>query len=187
MPTERGSRPARPRGPGEVAERQNPPSAADRRIAHRRIATVDDSASLWQPLRTVEAVKVIARFADGRVAKGHTLDFNPAKAMFHLLPMGAPTDADQPEIAISELKALFFVRDFTGNPHYTEKKDFSAARKPAGRRIEVTFKDGEVLVGSTMGYDKKRQGFFLFPADPISNNQKVYVVNAAVKSARYLV
>lgn len=134
----------------------------------------------------MEAVKVIARFADGRVVKGHTLDFNPVKPMFHLLPMGAPSDADQPEILVSELKALFFVRDFTGNPHYNEKKDFTAARKPQGRKLEVSFKDGEVLVGSTMGYDKKRTGFFLFPADPISNNQKVFVVNAAVKSARYL-
>ena len=118
--------------------------------------------------------------------KGHTLDFNPAKAMFHLLPMGAPTDADQPEIAIVELKALFFVRDFTGNPHYNERKEFAATKTPAGRKLEVSFKDGETLVGSTMGYDKKRQGFFLFPADPLSNNQKVYVVNASVKSARYL-
>ncbi len=39
-----------------------------------------------------------------------------------------------------------------------------------GRKVKVLFKDGEVLVGSTMGYDIKRLGFFLFPAD-ISKQQ----------------
>lgn len=135
----------------------------------------------------MEAVKVICRYADGRIVKGNTLDFNPAKPMFHLLPMGAPSDADQAEVQLSDLKALFFVRDFEGNKLYSEKKEFSPAKKPAGRKLEVTFKDGEVLVGSTMGYDKKRLGFFLFPADPLSNNLKLFVVNVSVRAARYLV
>ena len=38
--------------------------------------------------------------------------------------------------------------------------------------------DGEVLVGSTLGYDPKRQGFFIFPADPKSNNVRVYIVSS---------
>jgi len=52
--------------------------------------------------------------------------------------------------------------------------------------MEVTFQDGEVLVGSTLGYDPKRQGFFILPADPKSNNTRVYVVSIAVEKARYL-
>jgi hypothetical protein len=134
----------------------------------------------------MEAVKVICRYLDGRIVKGHTLDFNPAKATFHILPTGAPPDADTSEISLSDLKALFFVKDFEGNKLYNEKKEFSPVKKPAGRKLEVTFKDGEVLVGSTMGYDKKRSGFFIFPADPMSNNLKVYVVTSSIQNARYI-
>jgi hypothetical protein len=52
--------------------------------------------------------------------------------------------------------------------------------------VEVTFIDGEVLVGSTLGYDPKQQGFFIFPADPKSNNIRVYVVSSAAEKVRYL-
>jgi hypothetical protein len=52
--------------------------------------------------------------------------------------------------------------------------------------VEVTFKDGEVLVGATLGYDPKRQGFFIFPADPKGNNVRVYVVSSFVEKVRYL-
>lgn len=45
--------------------------------------------------------------------------------------------------------------------------------------------DGEVLVSSTLGYDPKRQGFFIFPADPKSNNIRVYAVSSGVKKVRY--
>jgi hypothetical protein len=52
--------------------------------------------------------------------------------------------------------------------------------------VEVTFKDGEVLVGSTLGYDPNRQGFFVFPADPKGNNIRAYVVSSAVVKVRHL-
>jgi hypothetical protein len=52
--------------------------------------------------------------------------------------------------------------------------------------MEVTFKDGEVLVGTTLGYDPSRPGFFIFPADPKSNNIRVFAVATAVKKVRFL-
>ena len=78
------------------------------------------------------------------------------------------------------------VRDFIGNPLYNEQKKYMEAEKPSGRKVEVTFIDGEVMVESTLGYDPKRQGFFLFPADPQSNNIRVFAISSAVKSVRYL-
>jgi len=60
---------------------------------------------------------------------------------------------------VKELKAVFFVKDFTGNPGYNERKDFAGNQQSVGRKMEVTFSDGEVLVGSTMGHDPKRPGF----------------------------
>ena len=50
----------------------------------------------------------------------------------------------------------------------------------------MTFKDGEVLVGSTQGYQQDRPGFFLVPADPRSNNDRIYVVTTAVEKVSFL-
>jgi len=88
---------------------------------------------------------------------------------------------------VRRLKAVFFVRDFAGNSQYQERKTYLQGENPGGVKLEVTFADGEVLVGSTpLGYDPKRQGFFLTPADPGSNNLRVFAVSSAVKGVRQL-
>jgi len=45
----------------------------------------------------------------------------------------------------------------------------------------VVFKDGEVLMGTTTGYQPGRSGFFIVPADSGSNNERCYIVTAATK------
>jgi len=133
----------------------------------------------------VELVKVVVRFADGRIVKGFTQDFHPNRDRFHLRPVednpGKPI-----EILIKDLKAVFFVKDFAGDSSYSERKNYFDGAKPQGRKMEVTFRDGEALVGSNLGYDPKRLGFFLFPADPECNNLRTFAVAAAVKNVRYL-
>lgn len=69
-----------------------------------------------------------------------------------------------------------------GQAFDNEHKAFT--KRPAGRIIEVTFFDGETLVGTSLTYDASRPGFFLFPADPQSNNVRVFVVRAATTSVR---
>jgi len=133
----------------------------------------------------MEPVKVVVRYANGRVAKGFTQDFLSNKDRFHLHP-AERASGDAREVLLRELKALFFVRDFGGNPQYDERKKYLEEEKPTGRRVEVTFKDGETLVGSTLGYDPNRPGFFFFPADPKSNNIRVFAVSPSVKQVRYI-
>ncbi len=87
---------------------------------------------------------------------------------------------------MKDLKALFFVRDFQGNPDYDERKEFDPKGQISGRKVEVVFLDGEVLVGTTLGYEPKRSGFFLHPIDPKSNNIRVFVVCEAVHNVRFL-
>ena len=82
--------------------------------------------------------------------------------------------------------AFFMVRDFIGHSLYNERKKYVEEEKPSGKKVEVTFIDGEVLVGSTLGYDHNRQGFFIFPADPQSNKIRAYVVSSVVKKVRYI-
>jgi hypothetical protein len=133
----------------------------------------------------METVKVVVRYTDGRVLKGVTQNFFPNKDRFHLFLADKPS-GPATEVLIKDLKAVFIVRDFGGNPEYKERKDFGVGGKTVGTKIEVTFQDGEVFVGSTLGYDLKRQGFFVIPADPQSNNLRAFVVSAAIKSVRQL-
>jgi hypothetical protein len=132
----------------------------------------------------MERLKVVARYRDGRIIKGFTHDFFPNKDRFHIFPPDNPS-ANGIEVVIGRLKALFIVRDFIGDSQYKERKEYIEGEKFSGVKVEVTFEDGEVLVGSTLGYDPKRQGFFLFPADPKSNNIRIFVVTSALKNVHY--
>lgn len=130
--------------------------------------------------------KVVARYLDTRLLKGITEDFHPDKPRFTLRPAAAGPPEPRP-VEVRDLKAVFFVRDFAGDPRYQERKGFEASEQPMGRKVEVTFQDGEVLVGSTTsGYAPDRTGFFLTPADPRSNNVRVFAVAGAVRAFRYL-
>ncbi len=139
-------------------------------------------------------IKIVVRYRDGKLLKGYTNDFFPNKPAFHIQPgeeaAGQSTGAAMSEpksivITVSELKAVFFVRDFKGDPGHTERR-FEEGDRPTGRKVEVTFHDGEVIAGTTMGYDPKRIGFFVIPADPQANNLRVFVVTKAVKTLSYL-
>jgi hypothetical protein len=134
----------------------------------------------------MERIKVVVRYADGRVIKGYTQDFHPNKPQFHLFTTDSGLSGKAVEVLVEELKAVFFVVDFEGDPQYNEQKQFAEGSQPLGQRLEVTFADGEVLVGSTVGYNPKRPSFFLFPTDPKSNNLRVFVVSTAVKEVRHL-
>jgi len=85
------------------------------------------------------------------------------------------------KLKITGLKALFFVKKYDGNPSYNEKKDFNPPGFLTGRKIKVLFKDGELMVGTTNGYQPTRQGFFLIPADGNSNNNLCFVITSATR------
>jgi hypothetical protein len=130
--------------------------------------------------------KIVARYRDGRTLKGTTQNFFPNKPVFHVNRLGGTVTGDLIEVNIEDLKAIFFVRDFTGNAKHVERKQLAPGERTQGRLMEVTCKDGEVIVGTTTGYDPKRPGFFLFPIDPTANNSRVFVVTSAVQTARFL-
>lgn len=123
---------------------------------------------------------VVARFTDGRVVKGTTHDFAPHKTSFHLCVVDDPS-AKALVVPLGALKALFFVRTFQGNPKYVDNLALDDAKGP-GRKIVVTFADGEVICGLTSGYSKDKPGFFVVPVDPKGNNSRIFVVAASVKS-----
>jgi len=129
--------------------------------------------------------KIVARYQDGRVMKGFTRDFMPNKDFFHLLPMDALSDAKPIVISVRELKAVFFVKDFKGNPKYKDIKTIDPNKPVVGRKIKVVFKDGEFLIGTTQGYQPGRPGFFIFSTDPQSNSDRCFVISAATTQVSF--
>jgi small nuclear ribonucleoprotein (snRNP)-like protein len=129
--------------------------------------------------------RIVVRYQDGRLLKGTTTDFLPTKDVFHVVIAGDPS-AKPTEVRVGNLKAVFFVKDFSGNAEYAERRTFESSKPAMGRKIQVVFKDGEVLTGTTQGYQPGRAGFFVFPADANSNNDRCFVVSAAVKDVTFV-
>ncbi|MBJ6799857.1 DUF6982 domain-containing protein [Geomonas propionica] len=125
--------------------------------------------------------KIVVRYADGNVVKGTTEDLAANKMLFHLTE--AET-AKRYEVNVEQLKAIFFVKSFQGNQEYQERLDVE--RVGLGKKIKVSFKDGETLVGYTQGFSPARATFIVFPCDPDSNNEKVFVVTAAAEKVEFV-
>lgn len=130
--------------------------------------------------------KIVVRYQDGKVLKGHTSDFLPAKPTFHITLDDATQGTAPLEVPVSGIKAIFFVKDFAGDPEHKKTNDFTAGKSAGGRKIKVEFKDGETLVGTTQGYDPKRAGFFVVPADVDSNNERCFVIAAATGNVSFV-
>jgi len=128
--------------------------------------------------------RVVVRFVDGKLLRGYSNNFHPDAAHLHLCPAVNSPAAERLFVPIARLKAVFFVRDLAGKADHIDSNDFDHA--PRARKVEATFRDGEVMTGSTLNYKPHAQGFFLTPANSRGNNQRVYVVLAAVRHLRFL-
>jgi hypothetical protein len=123
--------------------------------------------------------KVVARYLDGKLVKGYTFDFGPSQPRFHIFAEPSASGAST-QVFLRDLKALFFVRDFAGDPARQDGQQFSPG-DAAGGHVEVRFVDGESMVGTVEGSTTDTPGFFLVPADQGSNNLRVYVLTAATR------
>ena len=125
--------------------------------------------------------RVVAHFIDGRVLKGASFDVSPTKATCHV-----QTSTGSVEVRLSELKALFVVKDLTGDPARQEGRTIAAGdtRAVGARRVEICFKDGEQLVGLMPSYRPEQQFFYILPADSGSNNIRILINRAATSSVQ---
>ena len=133
------------------------------------------AAAAWQ--------KIVVRYREGSTLKGYTVDFHPSRGHFSLWPSVDAHRNERVMVPLARLKALFFVKSFDGNRWHVETETHSPSS--AGRKIEVTFFDKEVLRGTTLGYRPDAMGFFITPLDDRGNNQRVFVVNGAVHQVKF--
>ena len=123
--------------------------------------------------------QVVARFRDGRVLKGTSLDAHPSKPFFHVRPPDGPVE----QVQLSDLKALFFVRSLEGDSSRDDATELDP-KDPRARGstvVRLTFEDGEQIVGLTNHYPPKRPYFFVLPVDRESNNIRMLINRDAME------
>jgi hypothetical protein len=134
--------------------------------------------------------KVVIRYTDGRVLRGFVPlrnDTTPHDTLPDSV-VEKESDGKRVKVVASEIKAIFFVKSFEGNPDYTEFKVFSSRPTGKGVWVRVHFRDGEMIEGVAPNcletYSKAV--FYITPPDPGSNNQGVLVSKHYVKEMQVL-
>ena len=136
--------------------------------------------------RKVQPVKAVLHYIDGRIVKGYAQSFDPQSLSLYFKESEEVPSAKLVEIEKEGLKGIFFVKTFDGDPCCSERKKFVETDRVEGRRIEITFVDGEKLEGFIIGDHRQRPGFFLFPPDLENNTIGIFVLSAAVRDLRFL-
>ncbi len=136
------------------------------------------------PISLSQLNKVVIALMDGRRLKGYLFNFSALKDSFDLLNIDNPLQERGTRIELKDVKAIFFVKDFTGNPD--RHRDGAADPKRHGRKVAVKCKDGETMIGTTEGYNPQKLGFFMFPVDEEDNNIRIFVVNKNVNTVKWI-
>jgi hypothetical protein len=122
---------------------------------------------------------VIARARTGQLIPGY---LEKGKLLTRGILKMTDANGEPVPIDIHKLKALFFVRDFTGNREYLEEKILAADPDRPGLRVRLRFEDNETLEGITENSLELlvNPGFFFWPGDARSNNRLIYVMKQAL-------
>ena len=121
-------------------------------------------------IEDLKDVPAVLRFRDGRTVRCRT---SPEIA-HERETVRISSDEGEQDVAFSDLKAIFYLRD-PNTPAQT------TASEMKGARLSVEFADGEIIRGTTTEYNPERNGFLLFP-DDTTKSEKVFVVNSAIAS-----
>ena len=131
--------------------------------------------------------KVVIHLRDGTLKKGFLKVLDEDAEIVEIEKL----DGMLQGFHFDDIKAVFFVKDFEGKRNYRERKVFTYRPTEDIKRIYIKFFDKEGLWGYIQGPlpwekgfyldGKKRRGLFVYPADPDSNNLRIYVVLTAVE------
>ena len=126
----------------------------------------------------MELRKVILRYTDGRTLPAYAPIFEEGQDPVPIVDLeGLPL-----WVPLADLKALFFVRTFSGNADYDAPKALAALPCPRGVQVvRLEFLDGEHIFGDlAQAAADSTHGFFVTVLDPDDNNLLIYVNPAAL-------
>ena len=80
--------------------------------------------------------KIVVRYADGKMLKGYSQDFSPTCLNFHVRRNEAAGSEPGQQVALRDLKAIFFVRDFPGIVPTRSRRCLWPAKPFPGRKLK---------------------------------------------------
>ena len=91
-------------------------------------------------------------------------------------------------VPYQEIKAVYFVREFDGDPISRQKSVFTSRPKKDGLWVRLSFRDGEILEGILANnlLLVPDQGVTITPPDPNANAQRVFVPREALSDVTVL-
>ncbi len=127
--------------------------------------------------------KVVVRKQDGEVIHGFAGERMLDKDVRILDRKGKERSFE-----LADLKAVFFVHDFEGDPDYQDLR-FLGKQEPSSMVwVRIEFQDGEVLEGKVRNNIDllSSHGLYVWPSDQETNNKRTFVVRRAIKSFAFL-
>ena len=121
--------------------------------------------------------KVIVRKLDRDTAAGYVGSEYIADGKLELLN----TAGNVVTIALSEIKGVYFVREFS-EPESLTRKTFTSRPRAEGLWVRLHFRDNEIIEG-LMPNDLVQEGidgFSIIPPDTRSNTQRIFVPRSAL-------
>jgi hypothetical protein len=125
---------------------------------------------------------VVGQYRDGRVVRGYTNDFSPARPYLHISL--SPWADETKFVSIVQLDALFFLPGLDASAASSPEPAESAAMSH-GRRVVVTLPDGKEMIGTTLTYNREASGFFVRPLDGHAAT-RVFVTQSGIRNVRFL-
>ena len=146
---------------------------------------------------TTKSEKVVVQFGT-RTIKGYLESpaWNTIEELLSNASPGVPEilrvrrlDTEQiEEVPLKDVKAVFYVNSFDGNPVRNHLNFHTRAPIVHGIWMRFQFLDGEVMEGIVFNSIRYLvdPGFFVLPTDPGSNNKLVYIVKSWLVDHRVL-
>ena len=90
---------------------------------------------------------------------------------------------------LKDLKAVFFVKEFDGDPAYDEVVFLRKEKPRPWLWVHIEFEDGEIIEGKIKNNEEiimASDGFFIWFSDEFANSESVYVVKNAIKKFKIM-
>ncbi len=84
---------------------------------------------------------------------------------------------------LKDLKAIFFVKEFNGDPAYDEVLFLKKEKPRPWLWVHVEFEDGEMIEGKIRNSEEiinSSDGFFVWISDEYANSESVYIVKNSI-------
>jgi hypothetical protein len=90
-------------------------------------------------------------------------------------------------VPYEDVRSVCFVRDLEAKAD-AARQTFNTRPKMEGLWVSLRFRDGEIMEGILVNnlLQVEPQGFSMIPPDPNSNNQRIFVPRAALRSVEVL-